>query len=396
MKRLAILLLMAAALGGCSTLPWWAVLQGRSAITDHRHFHNAEIAPSTEPWPLPVDAQAAPALPDGPNGEPLAQALQRNGTGAFIVLQRGRLVWERYFDGYRRDSLLTSFSVAKSVVALLLGLAIEDGAVRGVDDPVTRYLPELAARDARFAQVRLRDLLEMRSGIAFQEAYRTPWSDASLFYLTPDLRAAVRGLHIDVPSDARWHYSSGDTQLLGMALERATGESLAHYLQRRLWQPMGAEFPASWSQDSAVGGVTKAFCCLNARALDFARLGQLMLQRGRRDERQVVPAAWIDEVLAVREHPGADAATRANLQNPGSPRAAFYTWQWRRVAVAAPGRPLGVEPAADFFAQGLHGQFIYVAPAQQMVIVRLGRDVGEDYWWPRLFGRVARMNPLAP
>jgi CubicO group peptidase (beta-lactamase class C family) len=195
-----------------------------------------------------------------------------------------------------------------------------------------------------------------------------------------------------VEPDIRFQYSSGDTQLLGLVIERATGRPLATTLQQALWQPMGAEFPASWSMDSAAGGVTKAFCCLNARAIDFARLGQLMLDGGQRDGRQLIPAGWIADSLAVRSHSGGDPDTRANLQRPGGGRnGAFYTWQWRHMAARA-ATETGWQPTADFFAQGFHGQYIYVAPGKQMVIVRFGRDHGSDYWWPGLMARIAAMN----
>jgi CubicO group peptidase (beta-lactamase class C family) len=326
----------------------------------------------------------------GPAGADFEATLERNGTVAFIVLQRGQVVFERYYNGHQRDGWVTSFSVAKSVVSLLLGQAIASGQIKSVDEPLTRYVPELLQRDGRFARVRLRDLLQMRSGIAFQEDYRSPFSDAGTFYLTPDLKTAVRGLRVEAEPDTRFQYSSGDTQLLGLVIERATGRPLATTLQQALWQPMGAEFPASWSMDSAAGGVTKAFCCLNARAIDFARLGQLMLDGGQRDGRQVIPASWITDSLAVRQHPGGNADTRANLQRPGR-NGAFYTWQWRRMAVPSTAEP-GWQPTADFFAQGFHGQYIYVAPEKQMVIVRFGRDRGNDYWWPGLMARIAAMN----
>jgi CubicO group peptidase (beta-lactamase class C family) len=372
-----VLATLAAALqAGCASLPGWMVMQGHAAITDHQHFHNAPVAASDRPRLLPAGS-APPRLPSG--------------TVAFIVLQRGQVVFERYYNGHQRDGWVTSFSVAKSVVSLLLGQAIADGHVGGVDDPITRYVPELLQRDGRFARVRLRDLLQMRSGIAFQEDYRSPFSDAGTFYLTPDLKAAIRGLRIEAAPDTRLQYSSGDTQLLGLAIERATGRPLATTLQQALWQPMGAEYPASWSMDSAEGGVTKAFCCLNARAIDFARLGQLMLDGGQRDGRPVIPAAWIADSLAVREHAGGDPDTRANLQRPGGRNGAFYTWQWRHMATRA-ATESGWRPMADYFAQGFRGQYIYVAPEKQMVIVRFGREHGSDYWWPGLMARIAAMN----
>jgi CubicO group peptidase (beta-lactamase class C family) len=388
---LALGLLAAGTQSGCATLPGWMVTQGRATMNDHRHFHNAPVAAAATPRALPVGT-TPPRLPPGSNGADFEATLERNGTVAFIVLQRGQVVFERYYNGHQRDGWVTSFSVAKSVVSLLLGQAIADGHVKSVDDPLTRYVPELLQRDQRFARVRLRDLLQMRSGIAFQEDYRSPFSDAGTFYLTPDLKAAVRGLRIDVEPDTRFQYSSGDTQLLGLVLERATGRPLATTLQQALWQPMGAEFPASWSMDSAAGGVTKAFCCLNARAIDFARLGQLMLEGGQRDGRQLIPAGWIADSLAVRQHAGGDPNTRANLQRPARNAAAFYTWQWRHSATRSATSETGWQPTADFFAQGFHGQYIYVAPEKQMVIVRFGRDRGNEYWWPGLMARIAAMN----
>jgi CubicO group peptidase (beta-lactamase class C family) len=390
LAALALALLAGVTQSGCATPPAWMVAQGRATMNDHRHFHNAPVAAAATPRVLPPGS-TPPRLPPGPAGADFEATLERNGTVAFIVLQRGQVVFERYYNGHQRDGWVTSFSVAKSVVSLLLGQAIADGHVKSVDDPLTRYVPELLQRDERFARVRLRDLLQMRSGIAFQEDYRSPFSDAGTFYLTPDLKAAVRGLRIEAEPDTRFQYSSGDTQLLGLVIERATRRPLAATLQQVLWQPMGAEFPASWSMDSAAGGVTKAFCCLNARAIDFARLGQLMLDGGQRDGRQVIPAQWIADSLAVRTHPGGDTHTRANLQRPGRDAAAFYTWQWRRTATRA-ATETGWQPGADFFAQGFHGQYIYVAPEKQMVIVRFGRDRGSERWWPGLMARIAAMN----
>jgi CubicO group peptidase (beta-lactamase class C family) len=192
-------------------------------------------------------------------------------------------------------------------------------------------------------------------------------------------------LHVAGAPDQRFSYQSGDTQLLAMALERAVGEPLAHYAQRRLWQPMGAEYDASWSLDSQVGGQAKAFCCLNARAVDLARFGQLFLDGGRVGDRQVVPADWVRASTAVQQRPGGNDVERRNVEKPFGERRAFYAWQWRRM----PGRD--GEPGDDFWAHGLLGQFVYVSPASRMVIVRLGRHQAELFW-PGWMGELARLN----
>lgn len=371
-----------ALLAGCSSLPGWMILQGRSMITDHQHFDNAPIAAAATPRPLP-EAPARLPWPGGLDDDAAMRWLADNGTVALLVLRRGQLVAEHYFHGYQRDSLFTSFSAAKSVVSLMVGLAIADGRIASVDEPITRQLPELLANDARFGQITLRHLLSMRSGIAFDESYRNPFAEAGRFYLRPDLNAELRRLRIAGPPDQAYAYSSGDTQLLAMAVQRAVGQPFARYVEQRLWQPMGAAYPASWSLDSAASGVVRGFCCLNARAVDYARLGQLVLDGGQRDGRAVLPADWLQRSTAPQAGlPGADDAARRNIElRPWAPPA-FYAWQWRRLAVQAPrGVPSeALSPSPTLFAQGLHGQYIVIVPQADAVVVRLGRDRGPVNW----------------
>jgi CubicO group peptidase (beta-lactamase class C family) len=402
----------AAGLSGCSTLPLWMVVQGKAEISDHQHFDNAQITraavPSALPKP-PPDASVALRWPGGLAAQEAAAQLAARDTVALLVLRRGVMVHEQYFNGFSRSSIGTSFSVAKSVVSLLIGMAIADGRIQSVDDPVTRYLPELLAQDLRFGRITLRHLLMMRSGIDFQESYTAPWSQAARFYLGSDLKAEVARLRIKTAPDLAYSYQSGDTQLLAMALERAVATPIAGYLQQRLWQPMGAEFDASWSLDSATGGMARAFCCLNARAVDYLRLGQLVLNNGRATNGSpLVAADWIRQSTAVQERPGADAAARRNIERPSSRFQAFYAWQWRRAlspaqtvagraaATSNPGGAawpdaLSAEPGDDFYAEGLRGQYIYIAPATQTVVVRLGRERG-GLFWPAWLGELARLN----
>ncbi len=380
----ALALLAALGVAGRDVLPAWMAVQGRALISDFRHFDEMPIARAAVPSPLPP-APASLRWPAAAGAAPEAW-LADKGTVALLVLRRGRLVYERYFDGFTRESVSSSFSVAKSIVSALVGIALAEGRITSLDEPVTRWLPELAAGDPRFAQITLRHLLLMRSGIAFDEGYRSPLSDASRFYLSRDLAARVRALKIASAPDRVVAYQSGDTQLLGMALERATGMPLAKYAESRLWQPMGAEFDAAWSLDSRGSGIAKAFCCVNARAIDLARFGHMFEQGGRIAGRQVVPEAWVRESTAVAERPGDNDIRRRNIERPFSDRRAFYAYQWRRIA-----RNDG-EPGPDYYAQGLLGQYVYVAPATATVLVRLGRHQGEVFW-PAFLGELARLNP---
>lgn len=376
----------------CSQVPGWMVVQGKSAITDYRHFDAADIARAPVASPLPAAAKASLRLPPLPADVAFDTALANAGTVAFIVVQRGEVVYERYFNGYARDSVVASFSVAKSFVSALVGIALAEGKIGSLDEPITRYLPELATADARFERITIRHLLAMRSGIRFEEAYGSPFADASIFYLTSDLQSRVAALRIERAPDQVLHYNSGNTQLLGIIVQRATGVPLAQYLQDKIWQPMGAAYDASWSVDSKARGIAKAFCCINARALDYARFGLVFLNGGSWNGRQIVPAEWVAQSTGVRELAGSDAAARWNIHLSGTERSAYYAWQWRRTTKAAANADLGIQPAPDYYAQGLHGQFIYVAPEQDMVIVRLGRQTGEIFW-PALMARIAALNP---
>ena len=376
-----------AALLAFTPVPLWLVLQGgRAGIDDHRHFASQPIARAETPSPLPA-APAPLRWPGGLDAAATEADLAARGTVALLVAHRGQLVHERYFDGHTADRLTAVFSIAKSVVSLLLVMAIEDGHIAGVDEPVTRYLPELAAQDARFAQVTLRHLLAMRSGIAFDEGYRSPTSDAARFYLSPDLEAEVARLRIERAPNQIHKYQSGDTQLLGQVIERATGLPLARYAEQRLWRPLGAEFDASWSLDQ--GDQARAFCCLNARARDLLRVGLMVAADGQWNGRRIVGADWLRQSTAAMSGlPGpADPAWR-NIERPHAREAAFYAWHWR-VRPLPGGPPL--QPGSMVYAQGLHGQILLIDRDSRMVVLRLGRRQSDRHW-PTWMDELVRLN----
>lgn len=407
--RVGLGVLTSALLAGCSTLPLWMVVQQQSQITDYRHFDNAPIARSSQPMPWPVAPGPPLALrwPDGQDTAANEADAARRGTVALLMARRGQIVYERYFNGFDAQSLGTSFSMAKSVVSLLLGIAIDDGRIASVDEPITRYLPELRRNDTRFDRITLRHLLMMRSGIAFDEGYRSPFAEAAKFYLTDDLPQQVAQLRIAGEPDQAYDYKSGDTQLLGMAIARAVGQPLARYAQQRLWQPLGMQHDASWSLDSHASGVERAFCCLNARAVDYLRLGQLVLQEGLWNGQRIVSAAWLRQsTAALAGLPGADDAAQRNVERFNTPQAAFYGWQWRRRpapggAAAVSGGAVSVSnsaalaPGEMVYAQGLHGQFLLIDPQSQTVVLRLGQQTGQRFW-PGWLDRWVRLNAPPP
>jgi CubicO group peptidase (beta-lactamase class C family) len=294
--------------------------------------------------------------------------LAANDTQAFIVIQDGTVVYENYFNGTRRESIVTSFSVAKSFASTLIGLAIEEGYIESVDDPITVYLPELAERDPRFSEITIRHLLLMASGFEYEE-FRPVilHSDDPLTTYYPDQRKlALEFTRIAEPPGQHFLYNKYHPQLLGMILERATGMPVTGYLQTRLWDPLGMEFDGSWSLDSETSGFEKMETGLNARAIDFAKLGVLFLNGGRWQGRQVVSQAWVDEATQPYFPPDYDDYyTDSFAKLPGR---GYYKYMWWGM-----GREGG---GYDFSAEGDKGQAIYVSPHNNLVIVRNGIDYG--------------------
>ena len=318
-----------------------------------------EAPPRAAPFKRdPIDLDTAPIA-----GRPLAELLSSSGTTAFIVLRGDAVVYERYFGGSDRGSIQTSFSVAKSFASALVGIALKEGAIASVDDPITRYLPELLERDRRFARITVANLISMTSGLRYEESGR-PWGDDAQTYYGSDLRhLALTDTAIVEPPGTRWHYNNYNPLLVGMILERATGVSVAEYLERELWRPLGAEFDASWSLDSVGSGFEKMESGVNARAIDFARFGVLYLNHGRWRGRQIIPRPWVR------------ASTSPAPAAPG-----YGYWWW-------------LESGGAFVARGNLGQFIFVGPRHDVVIVRFGTGDG-GVPWPDLFAELADSRAL--
>jgi CubicO group peptidase (beta-lactamase class C family) len=311
----------------------------------------------------PADGPTIDSFALTESAQPFIQTLAEHDTSAFLVLHRDELLFEEYYNGAGHDDLHTSFSVAKSFTATLVGIAVSEGAIASLDDPITVYLPELAERDPRFSEITVRHLLAMTSGLAFVDG-GSPWADPANTYYGTDLRkAALTDTSIATPPGQVFRYNDWNLPLLGLILERSTGMTVSQYLSTRLWQPMGAEADGSWSLDSESGDFEKVFVGLNARPIDFGKLGLLYLEGGRRGDAEIVDADFVDEATAVD--------TSVNGEE-------HYQYLWW----------IDVENDA-FYAQGDHCQYIYVHPATELVFVRTGSGCG-DVDWPQAFGQLAR------
>jgi len=335
----------------------------RPTVYDYKIFAERSMAASPSPFFFkeePAEAMVQTLFKQNRAIDDLDDFLEQTQTQAFIVIQDDAILYEKYFNGASRDSIVTSFSVAKSWTSALVGAAIADGYIQSADDLITDYLPELAERDPAFAEITIRDLLRMRSGIKFDNNVYGLGGDMAKAYYYHDLRQLVLDEIIVVsPPGLNFLYNWFNPLVLGMILERATGMPVATYLETRIWQPMGAEFDGSWSLDAR--GFEKMESGINARAIDFAKFGLLYLNNGIWDGDQVLPADWVEE------------STR-----PVNSYA--YLWNGRRRD----------ESNYDFWGSGNLGQFIYISPQANLIIVRNGEAYGEfGQTWPDIFHKFA-------
>lgn len=280
--------------------------------------------------------------------------LKKDKTVAFLIVHNDSIQYENYFHGYDKTSIVASFSMAKSVLSMLVGIAIDDGYIRSVNDSIGSYIPGL--KNAQLQQTTILQLLQMTSGLEFNENYFNPFGHVAAFYYGKNLRKKSKRLKLKDNPDYKFDYKSGNAQLLGLVLDNALpdGKTISGYLQEKIWQPLGMQFGASWSlDDKRDDNIEKTFCCLNARALDFAKLGRLYLNNGRFHGKQIVPEKWVKQSTKVDTTGGS---------------AWYYQYQWWLPT-----------KNGDFLADGFLGQYIYVNPEKNIIIVRLGKDEDRDW-----------------
>jgi CubicO group peptidase (beta-lactamase class C family) len=313
-----------------------------------------------------VRRAAAPSSLGRPSSEPqvrydyrgesleLDQYLARNPTTGLLIARDDAILVERYQYARNDRHRLTSFSMAKTVTSMLIGIAIAEGRIRSVDDPASAYVPALAGTE--YGRTPIRHLLQMSSGVRFLEEYSgrddvTKLAMDTFWLRGPGGAAAVSQFNERIaPSGTRYSYASAETQVLGLVVAQAVGRPVGAYLQEKIWQPMGAEADATWLVDRA--GQESTFCCLNAVLRDYARLGLLLAHEGSWRGRQIIPAAWIREATSVRpEQPYLAPRTATRFFGYG-----YQTWIF-------PDEP------RTFALLGVRGQTIFVDQSRRLVMV---------------------------
>lgn len=264
-------------------------------------------------------------------------------TSALLVAHQGKLIHEQYFDKHNKQTVSNSFSIAKAITVLLAGKAIEEGYITA-DQKVSEFFGQYNYSPAD--ELTLEDLMRMSSGMDWQESYYHPFNVTTAAYYGNNLDDLILSRKIVRPPGRKFSYQSGDTQLLGLILTKVLPESLSTYLSQKIWQPMGMEYPAYWSMDKTTG-TEKTYCCIHATARDFLRLGQLFLQDGQWNGKQLISSNF----LKMMRTPGFEE----------SPQYGAGLWL-----------DTGYDPSL-YLLRGHLGQYVIVIPDRELVICRLGR-----------------------
>lgn len=392
-------------LSSCSTFR--AIKNGNPAIDDYNVFaqdtvHNSSKVFSFAELPheerrlntLPVDVYFAKS--DTMKQMTLTEMLEYTAKpAAAIIIKNDTIIYEHYSGGLNKSSQTTVFSVTKTITSILCGVALKDGYIKSLKDPVTDYIPELLDKDKMFQQLTIEHLLDMSAGLKFEESYSfNPFSKISeLYYGDNTLKTICSMKFISTPGE-RYHYDSMTTAILGLVIERATGIPYAKYLSENVWQPLGMEQSATISLDSKKSHTAKSYAGLTTNVRDLAKIGRLYINNGNWNGLQIVDSAYVE-----RSH-----SKNVVGKNNGT---YSYSWYWGtydhkkfddmdslydyyksvpdvEVCGANRSRTTGKYKAilhrGGFWAYGLYGQVLYVNPQKNIIAVYLGGDRIEDYY----------------
>lgn len=320
-------------------------------IDQYPIFENRTVkAGDPQPW-IQSEAYNTVSIP-----EKYLPVFEQLGTVAYVIIKDSTLLFEQYWEDYSPESHSNSFSMAKSIVSLAIGAAIDDGFIKDVDQPVSDFYPEFQGYNGK--PLTLRHLLTMSAGVDFNEAYSSPFSPTTKLYYGDDLQQIALDMKEIEEPGVNFIYQSGVTQLLAFIVEKATGESISSYVSRKFWTPMNAEEDALWSLDKK-DGIEKAYCCFNSNARDFARFGQLILNKGDWNGRQLISSSYLKEATTP------DTSLLFKEYNETNHCYGFQFWHLTYNGMEIP------------YMRGILGQYIFIIPDLNAVVVRLGHKRSE-------------------
>jgi CubicO group peptidase (beta-lactamase class C family) len=314
-------------------------------LEDYKKFDNQPIDIGTpQPWPNHKNYNSVKET------KSLDSINKTNGTIAYVIIKNDSIWFENYYDGFGENSKSNSFSMAKSYVSGLMGKAIQDGYIKSLDQPVSDFLPTFS--EGLAAKMTVGDLSSMCSGTNWDEAYYSPLSITTRAYFDDDLEKVMLGLKVVDEPGKVYKYASGDTQLLAMVIEKATGKKMYSYLEESFWKPLGCENATLWQVDSEEHDLVKAYCCIASNAKDFARFGKLYKDHGEWNGKQILDSAFVIKSITPRFKE--------------SPEYGYGWW-------------LKQQNGKNFFMMRGHlGQYVIVEPNDNVIIVRLGHSKGSN------------------
>lgn len=296
-------------------------------------------------------------------------------TQGIVIIHNDSVVYERYWGDFSADRMATIFSISKSVTSLLCGIAVDDGYIRSIDDPVTDYLPELKKKDPRWQKLTIRHLLDMRSGLDFDDTYEfTTLKDLKMINAMArlnygdDIMRQIRGLKFRCEPGTEFRYESMTSAILGAVIERASGKRYADYLSERVWKPLGMEHPALINIDSRMHDFAHCFGGITLTIKDLAKIGRLYLNEGLWDGSRIVSEDW------VRQTADCDTSYHG------------YHFNWYNINYEGYDRP----QYSGYYALGICEQVLYVNPHKNLVIVRIGWSNSGPTRIPVLFEQLSK------
>ncbi len=327
-------------------------LRGESGPTiyDFDKFYEAKVKKpkKTIPWKINLSAKQLTKTDE--------KYVGKYQTTSLLVIKNDEIVFEKYWGDHHPSTISNSFSAAKTIVSLLIGIAIDEGKIKSIDDKVCKYLKHFEGEGKE--NITIRHLLMMSSGLDWVESGKNPLSENAESYYGSDLWKLVHRQRVESKPGQLFNYQSGNSQLLGFILEKATGKSLTEYASEKLWKKIGAESDAFWSLDRENGN-PKAFCCLYATTRDFARIGKLLNNHGKWNDDQVIPANYFEELVKNPK-----MKTEEGLPNT---RYGLHIWTYH------------VSGKDVYYCRGIKGQYIIAVPAEQLIIVRTGHNRADNY-----------------
>jgi len=316
-------------------------------LEDYKEFDSQTIKRSENPQTWPNHKNYNTVRPT----DALAKANKDWETVAYVIIKNDSVWFEEYYDGFNEDSKTNSFSMAKSYVSGLMFMAIQDGYIKSLNQPVCDFLPAFC--EGKAAKMTVGDLSSMASGTNWDEAYYSPLSITTRAYFDDDLAKVMNGLKMDTEPGQAFKYASGDTQMLAMVIEKASGKKLYDYFEESFWKPLGAENETLWQVDSDDHDLVKAYCCIASNAKDFARFGKLFKDHGKWNGKQILDSSYVAMTVKPRF--------------TESPEYGYGWWLHNQL------------DKNFFMMRGHLGQYVIVQPDDNVIIIRLGHQKSPNF-----------------